>query len=80
MTLTLELPPELESELAAEAARLRLPFEEYVLRILAVGRPPDPMPPPAPRSSPIGSARTHRNSARHYRRCLPDPSDRAAEA
>lgn len=38
MTLTLELSSELESQLAAEAARLRLPLEEYVVRVLAWGR------------------------------------------
>jgi hypothetical protein len=38
MTLMLELPPELETELAAEAAVLRLPLAEYALRLLAVGR------------------------------------------
>lgn len=44
MTLTLDLPPELETELAAEAEHLRLPLKEYVLRVLAVGRLPHPMP------------------------------------
>ena len=38
MTLMLELPPELESELAAEAARLNLSLQEYALRVLATGR------------------------------------------
>jgi hypothetical protein len=38
MTITLELPPELECELAADAARLRLPLAEYALRVLAMGR------------------------------------------
>ena len=38
MTLILDLPPELESELAAEAAHLKLPLTEYALRILAEGR------------------------------------------
>jgi hypothetical protein len=38
MTLLLELPPELETELAAEAARLGLPLKEYALRLLANGR------------------------------------------
>jgi hypothetical protein len=38
MSLVLELPPELEKELAAEAARLGLPLSEYALRILAAGR------------------------------------------
>jgi hypothetical protein len=44
LTLTLELPAELETELAAEAERLRLPLAEYVLRVLAIGRLPNPMP------------------------------------
>jgi hypothetical protein len=44
MSLVLEIPPELESELAAEAARLRLPVSEYALRLLAVGRMAGPMP------------------------------------
>ena len=38
MNLVLDLPPELESELTAEAARLGLPLSEYVLRLLAGGR------------------------------------------
>ena len=44
MSLTLDLPPDLETELAAEAEHLRLPLAEYVLRVLAVGRLPNPMP------------------------------------
>jgi hypothetical protein len=44
MSLVLDLPPELETELAAEAARLRLPLPEYALRLLAVGRLPNPRP------------------------------------
>ncbi len=35
MSITLELPPELESELSDEATRLKLPVSEYALRILA---------------------------------------------
>src|SRR5436305_11522560 len=38
VSLMLELPPELETELAAEAAELGVPLSEYVLRILAGGR------------------------------------------
>ena len=34
MTITLELPQELEHELASEAARLHLPLAEYILRLL----------------------------------------------
>ena len=44
MSLTIELPPDLEAELAAEAATLRLPLHEYVVRVIAFGRPPHPMP------------------------------------
>ena len=35
MSLVLELPPELESELAAQAADAGLPLSEYALRLLA---------------------------------------------
>ena len=42
MSLVLDLPPELETELAAEAARLNLPLPEYALRLLAGGRGPSP--------------------------------------
>jgi hypothetical protein len=35
MSLVLNLPPELESELSAEAARLRLSLSEYAMRLLA---------------------------------------------
>jgi hypothetical protein len=44
MSLVLDLPPELETELAAEAAQLGLPLPEYVLRVLAVGRSPSAAP------------------------------------
>jgi hypothetical protein len=44
MSLVLELPPELESELSAEAARLRLPLSEYALRLLGARLPPGPIP------------------------------------
>lgn len=37
MTLMLELPPELETKLVTEAARLGLSVSDYVLRILADG-------------------------------------------
>jgi hypothetical protein len=36
MSLVLDLPAELETELAAEAARLRLSLPEYALRILTL--------------------------------------------
>jgi hypothetical protein len=38
MTITVDLPPELESELAAEATSLGLPLADYILRVLAAGR------------------------------------------
>lgn len=44
MSLVLDLPAELESELAAEASRLGLPLPEYVLRLLAGGRAPSSLP------------------------------------
>jgi len=44
MTLTLEIPQELEAVLAAEAAILGLPLSEYAQRLLAVGRVPDAAP------------------------------------
>ena len=44
MTLTIELPPELESDLAAEAQRLGIALHEYVLRLLASGRSIAPAP------------------------------------
>lgn len=34
MTITIQLPPDLENELSAEAAKLGLPLPEYALRIL----------------------------------------------
>lgn len=39
MSIMLDMPRELEDELSAEAARLGLPLSEYVVRILATGRP-----------------------------------------
>lgn len=44
MTITLELPDELEQELASEAARHGLPLAEYALLVLATGRPARQMP------------------------------------
>ena len=44
MTLTLDLPEELETELTAEAQRLGLPLSEYARRLLATGRTPGPVP------------------------------------
>ncbi|HEX2079752.1 MAG TPA: hypothetical protein VHG08_18700 [Longimicrobium sp.] len=38
MTITLDLPTELEKELSREAARLGLPLAEYALRVLASSR------------------------------------------
>ncbi len=39
MSLMLNLSPEIESELTAEASRMGLPLSEYVERILLAGRP-----------------------------------------
>ncbi len=44
MSITLDLPQELETELSAEAARLGLPLSEYVVRVLAAGRLHGPPP------------------------------------
>jgi hypothetical protein len=44
MSLVLDLPAELETALAAEAARLGLPLPEYVLRLLSGGPAPNPTP------------------------------------
>jgi hypothetical protein len=38
MNLALDLPPDLETELSAEAEKLNLSLSEYVLRLLAGGR------------------------------------------
>jgi hypothetical protein len=38
MSLMLDLPSELETELATEAARLGLPLSEYAVRLIAAGR------------------------------------------
>ncbi len=37
MSLTLELPQDLEEELKKEAARLGMPLSEYALRVLTTG-------------------------------------------
>ncbi len=44
MSLVLHLPPELESDLVAEASRMGLPLPEYVRRVLLAGRPAGSMP------------------------------------
>lgn len=44
MTLSIELPKDLEQELSAEADQLGLPLPEYALRLLAVARRPDAKP------------------------------------
>jgi hypothetical protein len=36
MNISLNLPPELESELSTEASQLNLPLSEYILRILSI--------------------------------------------
>lgn len=40
MTITLNLPRELEEELSQEAARVGLPLAEYALRLLSSSRSP----------------------------------------
>lgn len=44
MNLVINLPPELETELTAEADRLGLTLPDYALRVLAGGRVPGPTP------------------------------------
>ena len=44
MSLVLNVPPELEAELAAEAADLGLPLSDYALRLLAARRSLRPAP------------------------------------
>ena len=44
MSLVLDLPTELETELTIEAARFGLPLPEYALRLLAGGRAAGPTP------------------------------------
>ena len=44
MGVIVDLPPQLESEFAAEAARFGLALPEYVVRILSAGRLPGPIP------------------------------------
>lgn len=36
MTITLDLPPELEAELSREAAQIKLSLSEYILHLLSV--------------------------------------------
>jgi hypothetical protein len=38
MSITLDIPEELASELAAEARQLGLPLSDYVVKLLAAGR------------------------------------------
>ncbi|MCC3408118.1 MAG: hypothetical protein JGK17_21520 [Microcoleus sp. PH2017_10_PVI_O_A] len=38
MSIQLELPPELESQLSTEALRVNLPLSEYILRVLSIGK------------------------------------------
>jgi hypothetical protein len=42
VSLVLDLPPELETELTAEAARLGVPLRDYALRLLAGSVRPTP--------------------------------------
>ncbi|MBE9224969.1 hypothetical protein IQ264_05895 [Phormidium sp. LEGE 05292] len=36
MSINVDLPPELESELSTEASQLNLPLSEYILRVLSM--------------------------------------------
>lgn len=36
MSIRLDLPPELESELSTEASRLNLPLTDYILQVLSI--------------------------------------------
>jgi hypothetical protein len=36
MSIQLDLPPELESQLSTEALQLNLPLSEYILRVLSI--------------------------------------------
>jgi hypothetical protein len=38
MSIHLDLPPELKSQLSTEALRLNLPLSEYILRVLLIGQ------------------------------------------
>jgi len=74
MTLTLDLPKDLESELATEAARLGLPVSEYAQRLLAAGRTPGSSPKTGPelvaywqREAVIGSRSEISDSQEHAR-------------
>ena len=44
MSITIDLEPELEAALTREAAYMKMSLPDYILRALAVGRKPDPMP------------------------------------
>jgi hypothetical protein len=42
MSLTLDLPPQLAAELAAEAARRQMPLQDYAVHLLAARSGPSP--------------------------------------
>ena len=44
MTITLDLPQDLEDELAVEAERLGMSLSDYALRVLSASRFVEPMP------------------------------------
>lgn len=78
MTLTLELPTELEHELSREAARLRLPLTEYVVRVLAGNR----IAPPGDRAPRTGAelvAFWEREQIVGSRDDIEDPAEHARE-
>lgn len=44
MSVTLDLPAELEAALSVEAELLNIPLSEYILRLLTANRPAEKMP------------------------------------
>ena len=83
MTLTLEIPEDLQEELAAEAAELKLPLAEYALRVLAFGRPLRDLPKTGAeliayweREGVIGSRPDIKDSQKHARKLRAEASKR----
>jgi hypothetical protein len=80
MSLVLHLPPELETDLAAEAARLGLPLAEYALGLLAGGRSPRPGAELLAywQDEGLVGTRTDVTNAPAHARCLPEQAQRRA--
>lgn len=76
MTLTLELPPELEARLRAEADRRGLPITEYALNLLQASVPEPAAPIPTEQPSSLPKAPT----ARELLALPPEERDRALAA